>query len=521
MNEQKGLHIEGINIQRRFLKVKSLTKNVILLSSIFLINLFLFNSTDTLYSQWITGSVDTITNDNSKDCLNSPSPIAVDDENTIHVVWQKREVDNDPSSWRIYYSKKSISGNWTLPIRVSHASQTAVVPSIVIANKSNKVFVTYVNSVSYSASEIAVAIWDEKNSWQTYSIIRDFRLNLNPAIDIDGNEIVHIAWLGMDSVFKSKVKYSNNRGGIWKIFDIIDVYSGDKYYAQPSLSVSPGGYPSIVYLSFIDNAPRNVLAQSVDILGGKWEFELLPVSINGPGILKISRKGVLNYVFNYAEGFQKPSKIYHTYKSNGNWSSPILLDEFFDGICTSVELDSKEKVHVTLDSLSQSFRMGSIYYATNKTGIWEKSVVAAEGTSGLSCLKLDKNSFGHIFASSEEFPNHSEIIHFQSANNVVGIYQDTTNDFRQYRLFQNYPNPFNYSTTIPFFVEKTSTIRIRIFDIAGKVVAKLVDGRLNSGNYSIVWDARSQSSGIYFYEMVLTSEENVKIRDRRKMLYLK
>jgi formylglycine-generating enzyme required for sulfatase activity len=74
-------------------------------------------------------------------------------------------------------------------------------------------------------------------------------------------------------------------------------------------------------------------------------------------------------------------------------------------------------------------------------------------------------------------------------------------------LFQNFPNPFNPSTTIKFQVSNAGLhpinfVKLCVFDIVGKEVEVLVNEKLNSGTYTVTWDASNYSSGIYFCKMI-------------------
>ncbi len=66
-------------------------------------------------------------------------------------------------------------------------------------------------------------------------------------------------------------------------------------------------------------------------------------------------------------------------------------------------------------------------------------------------------------------------------------------------LFQNYPNPFNPTTVISYQVPITSLVKLAVYDLMGREVAILVNGERPAGRYSITWDARGLSSGLYFY----------------------
>jgi hypothetical protein len=65
------------------------------------------------------------------------------------------------------------------------------------------------------------------------------------------------------------------------------------------------------------------------------------------------------------------------------------------------------------------------------------------------------------------------------------------------------PNPFTASTTFYYSAPRVSVVRARIYDSQGRIVVTLVDRRVVSGRYSVVWDGRDQHgrmipTGTYF-----------------------
>ena len=80
----------------------------------------------------------------------------------------------------------------------------------------------------------------------------------------------------------------------------------------------------------------------------------------------------------------------------------------------------------------------------------------------------------------------------------INQYDNLPNEFS---LSQNYPNPFNAQTTIQYSLPKQSKVSIDIFDILGRKIGLLAEGIKPAGEYHVVWDATSQSSGIYFYRI--------------------
>jgi len=72
---------------------------------------------------------------------------------------------------------------------------------------------------------------------------------------------------------------------------------------------------------------------------------------------------------------------------------------------------------------------------------------------------------------------------------------------RGYTLHQNYPNPFNPSTTIRFSLPQRSHVTLKVFDVLGREVARLVNEKKDAGEHRVVWDATGLPSGVYFYRL--------------------
>ena len=70
-----------------------------------------------------------------------------------------------------------------------------------------------------------------------------------------------------------------------------------------------------------------------------------------------------------------------------------------------------------------------------------------------------------------------------------------------YNLSQNYPNPFNPSTTINFVIPKSSFVNLSVYDILGREVTELVNGKRRAGSYEVKFNSANLPSGIYFYKI--------------------
>ncbi|MCL5027816.1 MAG: T9SS type A sorting domain-containing protein [Bacteroidetes bacterium] len=77
-------------------------------------------------------------------------------------------------------------------------------------------------------------------------------------------------------------------------------------------------------------------------------------------------------------------------------------------------------------------------------------------------------------------------------------------------FFQNYPNPFNGSTTIKFFVSKSSNVRITIYNILGEKVDDLINERKESGLYEVLFSNVNLPSGVYYCRITLENKTMTK-----------
>jgi len=57
--------------------------------------------------------------------------------------------------------------------------------------------------------------------------------------------------------------------------------------------------------------------------------------------------------------------------------------------------------------------------------------------------------------------------------------------------------PFNPATTIRYQLPSECRVRLRIYDLLGRVICTLTDGVLPAGYRSVVWDASGVSGGVY------------------------
>jgi Secretion system C-terminal sorting domain len=85
-----------------------------------------------------------------------------------------------------------------------------------------------------------------------------------------------------------------------------------------------------------------------------------------------------------------------------------------------------------------------------------------------------------------------------------------------YNLSQNYPNPFNPTTTIGYRLSTSAFVNLKVYDILGREIRTIVDGRRSPGEHTVVFDAGNLPSGVYYYRLSFGAYSST-----RKMMVVK
>ena len=114
-----------------------------------------------------------------------------------------------------------------------------------------------------------------------------------------------------------------------------------------------------------------------------------------------------------------------------------------------------------------------------------------------------------LFDKSEELITELQVDAWERGNNVFvkdGLSAisslSLSNEFTpELELFQNVPNPVRDNTSISFYLPQDGNVTLRISNSLGQDITTLVSSYYPKGTHIIQLDAKSMSTGVYFYTL--------------------
>lgn len=162
---------------------------------------------------------------------------------------------------------------------------------------------------------------------------------------------------------------------------------------------------------------------------------------------------------------------------------------------------------------------GAVFGGTNSMGVWlstdrgENWSDISQGLSGPG-LKISAltSSGGYLFSGATKGG-----IWSRPLSQVVSVESGPPRSVAEsFSLEQNYPNPFNPRTEIGFRTTDHGWVTLKVYDVLGREVARLVDGPLTPGEHIVTFYPSGLGSGVYFYELQSGATHSV-----RSMTFLK
>lgn len=136
---------------------------------------------------------------------------------------------------------------------------------------------------------------------------------------------------------------------------------------------------------------------------------------------------------------------------------------------------------------------------------------AIDHLDAVSAITIAAQNGAHLFVSraigSQDTIRWTDVYSLDTSL-VAAVERDHTPNSST--LSQNFPNPFNGSTTISYTIPVDERVTLKVFDLLGREVVSLVDGRVEAGSHAVTLDASRLASGLYFYRLTAGKFTDVK-----------
>lgn len=289
---------------------------------------------------------------------------------------------------------------------------------------------------------------------------------------------------------------------------------------------------------FLDSAKGLVAGQYGKILmttNGGNNF----ITINDSGGSLLVSMFFVNENVGFIGGFG--GTLLKTINGGNNWFSIQSIqfnDNYIDGIYFWNENDgcivSFDKIFRTsdgglnwLNTFTDPFAEWfiDIEFINEQTGIAVSQLgsILTSNDGGNSWIENRDITVGSLFAicstsDSLVWTSGSEgKILFSTLSSLTSIENNNLNyEISSYKLYQNYPNPFNPKTIISFELKSAGLVVLKVFDSLGREIKTLVNENRLPGKYSIEFENRDLSSGVYIYQLRINN-----FVDTKKMILIK
>ncbi|MDP8315417.1 MAG: T9SS type A sorting domain-containing protein [Candidatus Celaenobacter antarcticus] len=151
-------------------------------------------------------------------------------------------------------------------------------------------------------------------------------------------------------------------------------------------------------------------------------------------------------------------------------------------------------------------------YTDNPSDDWYYQQISDNSYSSIPWYSFAGITFGDEYLNVI-WGDGSTHIAFDSQQ-FVGI--DENNNSTFVKELENFPNPFSTKTSIKYSLQRSSNVKIQIYNARGKLIETLIDSPMQAGIHTVDWSSKDISSGIYFCKLIT---ENGSIT--KKMLFVK
>ena len=231
-----------------------------------------------------------------------------------------------------------------------------------------------------------------------------------------------------------------------------------------------------------------------DILGINYEYNDINYEVIGdaydPTIVYLQQYSLLG------------GPIFNTHAqvcADSNWNSPMTYDPYYElDVYNWIDgVDFVPDVQIDMKALGKD---GNTYNIAGHRTLPAGNKIAFLTYDPLTLDSDTENQIEYFWYGFMNTAPHAEPL-LNWFGVILDVEEENTKSPKEFNLSQNYPNPFNPSTKISWQSPVASHQTLKIYDMLGNEVAKLVDEEKPAGSYTVSFDGSKLASGVYFYQL--------------------
>lgn len=175
--------------------------------------------------------------------------------------------------------------------------------------------------------------------------------------------------------------------------------------------------------------------------------------------------------------------------------------------------DSTESV-IVVDTLDARYAIEAVTSDTGSCDVGTSSFICDLGglaTFGVLTVTLRVNATEGGMLPNEAWVSSMELDPDTTSNRArlapsvaSGVNNERRDDLPdRFDLLPAYPNPFAVTAIVPFDVREEAAVRLVVYDVLGREVARLVDTRMPAGRHRAVVDGARWAPGVYLARIVM------------------
>jgi len=439
--------------------------------------------------------------------------LVVTENGEIHVVWHS--LRPNPVRPQVYYKRFVPGTGWTPDTCISgDVVQRAVDPAIACDPLGNL-------HVGWTSQEgdvrckmrSAAGIWDSASTVLlvgTPQIVGGY-----PSITCTPDSHVHVVWYEYRDARSSALVYRERVGTEWRPPCTVDSVDTTSVAYSPCIA---GGRDNSVHLVWYGGpswSPLQVYYKCrMDTVWGQREH----VSVGSDSFYQALPNVTVNPVTNEPHvvwGGYNPSgllRIYHTRRTGGGWQDRDTISETSVSTlqgCPSVVFTRDGVGHVVWQGTDRNGLRQVRYNERTASGRWLiPTDLTADSSAKRECIVINDGGgspdSNHLYVVwTDERESVPEVYFKHGAPSPGGIEWDEEAPL----VSSSARSPVVTGTgRLTYMVQRAGPVRLGVYDAAGRLARKLVDGVAEPGRYSVTWDGtdsrgRQLAGGVYFYRV--------------------